>query len=223
MNAVIGFSPEKAWQAAIANLEMDMSRAAFSTWVKPTHLVDFSDDTFVIGCMNSYGREWLENRLTTTLQRFLMGVMNREVKVRFVVCDQEIDDEDDLTQEVDPDQEDSQDSSIELNIYYSSIRNYLIEPSRLVRLPVYYLRWLPYVGSQMIFLIMALWQEYYLASGGKARKGSCKFAVRAERICHWAVISRAQFFRLLQPGSSLEWFARKIDTDHEVDKRSGRA
>ena len=48
MNAVIGFSPEKAWQAAIANLEMDMSRAAFSTWVKPTHLVDFSDDTFVI-------------------------------------------------------------------------------------------------------------------------------------------------------------------------------
>ena len=45
MNAVIGFSPEKAWQAAIANLEMDMSRAAFGTWVKPTHLVDFSDDT----------------------------------------------------------------------------------------------------------------------------------------------------------------------------------
>jgi hypothetical protein len=223
MNAVVEFSPQKAWQAAIANLEMDMSRAAFSTWVKPTHLVDFSDDTFVIGCMNSYGREWLENRLTTTLQRFLMGVMNREVKVRFVVCDQEIDDGDDLTQEVDPDQEDSQDSPIEFNIHYSSIRNYLIEPSRVVRLPVYYLRWLPYVGSQMIFLIMALWQEYYLASGGKARKGSCKVAVRAERICQWAGISRAQFFRLLQPGSSLGWFARKIDTDHEVDKRSGRA
>jgi hypothetical protein len=223
MNAVVEFSPQKAWQAAIANLEMDMSRAAFSTWVKPTHLVDFSDNTFVIGCMNAYGREWLENRLTTTLQRFLMGVMNREVKVRFVVCDQEIDDGDDLTQEVDPDQEDSQDNPIELDIHYSSIRNYLIEPSRVVRLPVYYLRWLPYVGSQMIFLIMALWQEYYLASSGKARKGSCKVAVRAERICQWAGISRAQFFRLLQPGSSLGWFARKIDTDHEVDKRSGRA
>jgi len=41
MNAVVEFSPQKAWQAAIANLEMDMSRAAFSTWVKPTHLVDF--------------------------------------------------------------------------------------------------------------------------------------------------------------------------------------
>jgi transposase-like protein len=70
---------------------------------------------------------------------------------------------------------------------------------------------------------MALWQEYYLASGGKARKGNCKVSVRAERICQWAGISRAQFFRLLQPGSSLGWFARKIDTDHEIDKRSGRA
>ena len=223
MDAVIGFSPEKAWQAAIANLEMDMSRAAFSTWVKPTHLVDFSDDTFVIGCMNAYGREWLENRLTTTLQRFLMGVMNREVKVRFVVCDQEIDDGEDLTREDDPDQEDSEDNPIALDIHYSSIRNFLIEPSRVVRLPVYYLRWLPYVGSQVIFLVMALWQEYYLASGGKARKGNCKVSVRAERICQWAGISRAQFFRLLQPDSSLGWFTCKIDTDHEIDKRSGRA
>ena len=223
MNAVVEFSPEKAWQAAIANLEMDMSRAAFNTWVKPTHLVDFSDDTFVIGCINAYGREWLENRLTTTLQRFLMGVMNRGVKVRFVVSDQEIDDGDDLFQEEDPDQEDSEDNAIALDIHFSSIRNFLIEPSRVVRLPVYYLRWLPYIGSQAIFLIMALWQEYYLASGGKERKGSCKVAVRAERICQWAGISRAQFFRLLQPGSSLGWFARKIDTDHEIDKRSGRA
>jgi len=173
--------------------------------------------------MNAYGREWLENRLTTTLQRFLMGVMNREVKVRFVVSDQEVDDGDDLTREDDPDQKDSEDNPIALDIHFSSIRNFLIEPSRVVRLPVYYLRWLPYVGSQAIFLIMALWQEYYLASGGKARKGNCKVSVRAERICQWAGISRAQFFRLLEPGSSLEWFARKIDTDHEIDKRSGRA
>ncbi len=223
MNAVVEFSPEKAWQAAVANLELDMSRATFSTWVKPTHLVEFSDDTFVIGCINAYGRDWLTDRLTTTLQRFLTGVLNREAKVRFVVCEQEVDDEDDLAHEENQDQEDDEENPIELNIHYSSIRNILLEPGRVVRLPVYNLRWLPYVGSQVIFLVMALWQEYYLASGGKGRKGSCKVSVRAERICQWAGISRAQFFRLLQPGSSLGWFTRKIDTDHEVDKRSGRA
>ena len=223
MNAVVEFSPEKAWQAAIANLELDMSRATFSTWVKPTHLVEFSDDTFVIGCINAYGRDWLTDRLTTTLQRFLTGVLNREAKVRFVVCEQEVDDEDDLAHEENQDQGDDEENPIELNIHYSSIRNILLEPGRVVRLPVYNLRWLPYVGSQVIFIMMALWQEYYLASSGKGRKGSCKVSVRAERICQWAGISRAQFFRLLQPGSSLGWFTRKIDTDYEVDKRSGRA
>lgn len=223
MNTVVEFSPEKAWQAAIANLEVDMSRATFSTWVKPTHLVGFSDDTFVIGCINAYGRDWLTDRLTTTLQRFLTGVLNREVKVSFVVCEQEVDDEEDLAQEENQDQEDDEEKPLELDIHYSSIRNILLEPGRVVRLPVYNLRWLPYVGSQVIFLVMALWQEYYLASGGKGRKGSCKVSVRAERICQWAGISRAQFFRLLQPGSSLGWFTRKIDTDHEVDVRSGRA
>ncbi|PKN89730.1 MAG: hypothetical protein CVU45_06160, partial [Chloroflexi bacterium HGW-Chloroflexi-7] len=195
----------------------------FSTWVKPTHLVEFSDDTFVISSINAYGRDWLTDRLTTTLQRFLTGVLNREAKVRFVVCEQEVDDEDDLAHEENQDQGDDEENPIELNIHYSSIRNILLEPGRVVRLPVYNLRWLPYVGSQVIFIMMALWQEYYLASSGKGRKGSCKVSVRAERICQWAGISRAQFFRLLQPGSSLGWFTRKIDTDHEVDKRSGRA
>ena len=223
MNAVVEFSPEKAWQVAVANLEFDMSRATFSTWVKPTHLMEFSDDTFVIGCINAYGRDWLTDRLTTTLQRFLTGVLNREAKVRFVVCDQEVDNEEDLAQEENQDREDDEEKPLELEIHYSSIRNILLEPGRVVRLPVYNLRWLPYVGSQVIFLVMALWQEYYLASGGKGRKGRCKVSVRAERICQWAGISRAQFFRLLQPGSSLGWFTRKIDTDHEVDKRSGRA
>ena len=101
MDAATEITPEKAWQAAIANLQMDMSRAAFETWVKPTHLEDFKDNTFVIGCMNTYGRDWLADRLTSTLERFLSGVMNQDIKVRFMVCDpvcdlDNPDDEDDL-------------------------------------------------------------------------------------------------------------------------------
>jgi len=224
MDAAIEFTPGKAWQAAVANLQMDMSRVAFETWVKPACLEDFKDGTFVIGCMNSYGRDWLADRLTSTLERFLSGVMNRDIKVRFIVYDQAYDldnpnaedDQDDLDQsetEVDP---------VELDILYSSIRDYLLEPGRVVRLPVYYLRWLPYVHSQVIFVVMALWQEYYLASGGKTQKGNSKVSVRAEQVCQWAGISRAQFFRLLQPDNSLGWFVRKCETDYEVDKRTGR-
>ena len=222
MNTVIEFSPERAWQAAVANLELELSRAAFNTWVKPVRLVSFEDDIFVIGCINTYGRDWLEDRLTATLQRFLTGVINREAKVRFVVCDQEVDDEDDPIHDDDQDQENETDDALELDIQYSSIRNILLEPGRVVRLPVYNLRWLPYVSSQIVFLVMALWQEYYLASGGKSNKGKCKVSVRAERVCQWAGISRAQFFRVFQTDTRIGWFARKIETDHEVNKRTGR-
>jgi hypothetical protein len=222
MDAAKEFTPEKAWQAAVANLQMDMSRASFETWVKPTHLEDFNDGTFVIGCMNSYGRDWLADRLTSTLERFLSGVMNRGIKVCFMVCDPmcDLDNPDDGD---DPESSETESNPVELDILYSSIRDYFLEPGRVVRLPVYYLRWLPYVQAQVIFLVMALWQEYYLASGGKTQKGNNKVSVRAEQVCQWAGISRAQFFRLLQPGSSLGWFARKSETDHEVDKRTGRA
>jgi hypothetical protein len=221
MDAATEFTPDKAWQAAIANLQMDMSRATFETWVKPASLEDFKDDTFVIGCMNSYGRDWLADRLSTTLVRFLSGVMNRDIQVRFIVIGQENDrdisnDEDDL------DSPETNADPVELEILYSSIRDTLIEPGRVVRLPVYFLRWLPYVHSQVIFVVMALWQEYYLASGGKAQKGNNKVSARAEQVCQWAGISRAQFFRLLQPGSALYWFVRKSETDYEVDKRTGR-
>jgi len=222
MDAAIEFLPEKAWQAALANLQMDMSRAAFETWVKPACLEDFDDGTFVISCMNSYGRDWLSDRLTSTLERFLCGVMNREIKVRFIVKDQEYD-LDNSSDENDEYSSETDSDPIELDILYRSIRDSLLEPGRVVRLPVYFLRWLPYVQSQVIFVVMALWQEYYLASGGKAHKGNNKVSVRAEQVCQWAGISRAQFFRLLQPGSALYWFARKTETDYEVDKRTGRA
>jgi hypothetical protein len=222
MDAAIEFPPEKAWQAALANLQMDMSRAAFETWVKPACLEDFNNDTFVISCMNSYGRDWLADRLTSTLERFLCGVMNREIKVRFIVKDQEYD-LDNSSDENDEYSSETDSTPVELDILCRSIRDSLLEPGRVVRLPVYFLRWLPYVQSQIIFVVMALWQEYYLASGGKAQKGNNKVSVRAEQVCQWAGISRAQFFRLLQPGSTLYWFARKTETDYEVDRRTGRA
>jgi hypothetical protein len=216
------FSPEKIWQTVLGKLESDLSTADFNTWVKSARLQSCRDNTFVIGCTNEYGREWLESHLATTLQQYFSNVMERKIHVRFMVCSQEANDiaqlsEDELIKtNVD-------DDPIDLDVHYASIRNTLLEPGRVVRLPVYMLRWLPYVGSQIVFVAMALWQEYYLASNGKARKGVSKVSARAEHICQWAGISRAQFFRLLQSGSGLDWFARKIETDHELDRYSKRA
>ncbi len=77
--------PEQAWQAVIGQLQMEMPKAAFNTWVRDADLVAYEDGSFIIGVHNAYARDWLESRLTSTVKRLLTGMMNRSVEVRFVV------------------------------------------------------------------------------------------------------------------------------------------
>jgi chromosomal replication initiator protein len=76
---------EQAWQAATGQLQMEMPKASFDTWVRDTTLLAYEDGAFVIGVSNAYARDWLENRLSSTVTRLLAGVMGRTVSVRFVV------------------------------------------------------------------------------------------------------------------------------------------
>ena len=75
----------QAWQAAIGQLQMDMPRASFNTWVKDTLLLAYEDGEFVVGAPNTYARDWLEGRLSSTISRMLGGIMNRTSRVRFVL------------------------------------------------------------------------------------------------------------------------------------------
>jgi len=76
---------EQAWQAAVGQLQMEMPKAAFNTWVRDAELVSYEDGSFMLGVRNAYARDWLESRLSSTVKRLLTGMMNRSVEVRFVV------------------------------------------------------------------------------------------------------------------------------------------
>ena len=52
---------DQAWQAAIGQLQMEMPKAAFDTWVRNTEFVSYEDGCFIIGVQNAYARDWLEN------------------------------------------------------------------------------------------------------------------------------------------------------------------
>jgi chromosomal replication initiator protein len=76
---------EQAWQATVGQLQLEMPKPAFDTWVCNTGFISYEDGAFIIGVPNAYGRDWLESRLTSTVKRLLSGIMNRTVSVRFVV------------------------------------------------------------------------------------------------------------------------------------------
>jgi len=76
---------EQAWQSVLGQLQMEMPRASFDTWVRDTKPVSYQDGTLTVGVRNAYARDWLENRLASTVNRLLVGVMNATVDVNFIV------------------------------------------------------------------------------------------------------------------------------------------
>jgi chromosomal replication initiator protein len=81
--------PQQAWQAVLGQLQMEMPKASFDTWVRSSELVSHEQDVFTIGVKNAYARDWLESRLTSTVARLLTGLLNGPQNVRFVVWHQE--------------------------------------------------------------------------------------------------------------------------------------
>ena len=79
----------QVWQAALGELQLQMTKPTFDTWLKNTSLISYEDGTFVIGVHNAYAKDWLENRLLSIIKRALVGIVGRSVEVKFVVWPRE--------------------------------------------------------------------------------------------------------------------------------------
>lgn len=80
-----GKTPEQAWQAVLRQLQAEMPRAAFDTWVQGTRPLAFRDGVLTVGAADDRVREWLADRLTRTAERMLVGICAADVRVAFVV------------------------------------------------------------------------------------------------------------------------------------------
>ena len=83
-------TPEQAWKATLGELELQMTKATFNTWLKDARLLACEEDEFVIGVRNDYAKDWLENRLQDTILRTLSSISDRPVGLRFVVWSDEL-------------------------------------------------------------------------------------------------------------------------------------
>jgi chromosomal replication initiator protein len=82
---------QQAWQATLGQLQMEMPKASYDTWVRSAELVSHQQDIFTVGVLNAYARDWLESRLSSTVTRLLTGIMGRPQSVRFVLWHKEYD------------------------------------------------------------------------------------------------------------------------------------
>src|SRR5436189_6349824 len=75
------------WQAALGELQLQMTKATFDTWVKPTFALSFDAERsiLVVGVRNAYAKQWLENRLYGMIERTLNHVLGQPAEIRFIL------------------------------------------------------------------------------------------------------------------------------------------
>ncbi len=76
---------KRIWQAVLGELQLQLTKATYDTWLKDTIGLASEDGAFVVGVRNAYAKDWLENRLYAHIARTLASVMRRTVDVRFAV------------------------------------------------------------------------------------------------------------------------------------------
>ena len=74
------------WQTAQGELQLQLPRETFDTWLRNARLIAYEDGTYIIGVHNVYAREWLEHRLKKVVVRTVGRIARRTVEVRFVVA-----------------------------------------------------------------------------------------------------------------------------------------
>jgi chromosomal replication initiator protein len=76
---------QQVWQAALGELQAQMSRPNFETWFKDTALVALDAHRAVIAVPNPFTLEWLQTRCVPLLRKTLLGLVGYPLEVEFVL------------------------------------------------------------------------------------------------------------------------------------------
>ena len=75
----------EVWRAVLGDLQLQLPRPTFETWLKPTYGVTYDDHTFVVEAPNPFAVEWLERRMYHALQKTLHKISGREFELQLRV------------------------------------------------------------------------------------------------------------------------------------------
>ncbi len=76
---------EQVWQAALDDLQGQVSRANFETWLRATTLVDLDRDNAVIAAPNTFTVQQLRSKFDRQISDAIATLINRHVEIDYVV------------------------------------------------------------------------------------------------------------------------------------------
>ena len=82
-----GPSPEEAWRTVLGQLQGQVERAAYRTWLEPLRPLAYADGIYTLAAASTYARDLAQARFGATITRQLAGVYGGKVKLDLVVGD----------------------------------------------------------------------------------------------------------------------------------------
>ena len=74
---------DQLWQAVLGEIELNLSKANFTTWFKNTFISSFEDDRVVICVPNTFTKAWLEKKYHQQISEAIQNVSTKNVKQIF--------------------------------------------------------------------------------------------------------------------------------------------
>ena len=74
----------KTWETVLSQLEGKMPRSSFNTWLKDTYPLSLEEGILQVQVHNADAQDWLDNRVKSTAENILIGVLNSRVVVQFI-------------------------------------------------------------------------------------------------------------------------------------------
>jgi hypothetical protein len=74
----------RIWANSLAELQLQMTRATFDTWLRGSEVVEAGDGCLTVAVRHAHAVDWLQNRLLPVIERTLARHARGEVKIIFV-------------------------------------------------------------------------------------------------------------------------------------------
>ncbi|MBI2329631.1 MAG: chromosomal replication initiator protein DnaA, partial [Chloroflexi bacterium] len=76
---------QQIWKAALGELQIQVNKSNYRTWLEKTTGLSYQDNQFVIGVANTFVAEYLDKSQRSLIEKVLTGLTHHEVQVRFQV------------------------------------------------------------------------------------------------------------------------------------------
>ncbi|MBI5295583.1 MAG: hypothetical protein HY869_08915 [Chloroflexi bacterium] len=205
---------QAAWQSVLTQLQSDMPRASFDTWVRDTQAVSLAEGTLTVSARNAYARDWLEARLVDCVQPLLAVILKQKISVRFVAREAIEDELDSLGEEAEAE------VAIEPVQWLDYDR--IVEPHKQVVVKGYLRRLGMEIGPKAVWLYIGFHQAAWRVHA-QGREGG--LALHSREVRRFSGLSFGAFWRLLRHAgvqADLRGLVQRVDPPQERRYHRGR-